>query len=260
MKPATIIFIWLFATIGAFAQTAGETVDVVFLKNGTRQIGEIIIYEQGEELRLKTKDGEQITIADSDIMKIMQGVTQEELADVIKLPQPEPVEYAARSKGFYNNTMLAFALGQGDGDALSLGAGLSTSLGFQIKPSFGIGVGIGLDNYARRGETIYPVFAEVRGFLPVGKKKHSYYYSLAGGYGMAFKRESIGVKQAEGGYMIHPSIGFRTPTREGVDVNVDIGAKFQKASFQHDLFNGDIKVRDLVFQRLTIRVGLTLWK
>lgn len=259
MKPATIIFLWIFSIVGAFAQNSEETFDVVFLKNGKRHVGHITAYEKGDNLQLETKQGNEITIDDSDILKIMQGINEEELDAAIRSTAASQV-FEGRKSGIYNTTMLAFALGQGDGNALSLGAGLSTAFGYQFSPAFGFGVGIGLDNYARRGETVYPIFAEVRGFLPFGKKEHSYYYSLAGGYGMAFKRESIGVREAEGGYMVHPTIGFRTPTREGVDVNVDIGVKLQKASFQHDLFNGDIKVRDLVFQRLTIRVGLTLWK
>lgn len=259
MRSVFIIFTCLFMAVSsASAQNKKKTVDVVYLKDGTSHTGEIIIYEQGQELVLETQDGERITISDGDILRIVQGTTVEEVSEA-KAPT-EPVTYEARTSGVYNNTMLSFALGKGDGDALALGAGISTVVGYQIKPALGIGLGIGLDNYARRGETIYPVFAEVRAFLPSKKKPHTYHVSLAGGYGFAFARERIGVREAKGGYMIHPTIGYRTPTREGVDVNIDIGAKFQKAEFQKDLFNGDIRVRDLVFQRLTIRVGLTLWK
>ena len=259
MKRVLFIFIWLFTAIGAFAQNTGKTVDVVFLKNGERQVGEIIIYEQGEELVLKNQDGERIRIPDSEILKILQSVSLGELPEVEE-KVPVKTEFKPHTSGIYNHTMLSFAIGEGDGNALALGAGLSTSVGYQFKPSLGFGVGIALDNYARRGETIYPVFAEVRGFFPFKKKPDTYTFSLAGGYGLAFKRESIGVREAKGGYMIHPTIGYRTPTRDGVDVNIDIGAKFQKAEFQHALHNGDIKIRDLLFQRLTIRVGLTLWK
>jgi hypothetical protein len=260
MKSVVIILIGVFAAIGAFAQNKGENIDVVFLKNGKHHAGEIIIYEQGEELLLKEEDGTRIRIPDSKILKILQGLSRDELASMVEENAPPPELLEVRTSGLYNNTMLSFAIGEGGESSLALGAGLSTVLGYQFKPFLGVGLGIGIDNYARRGETLYPIFAEVRGFIPSKKKPNTYYLVFAGGYGMAFKRESIGVREAQGGYMLHPSIGYRTATREGVDVNVDIGVKWQKAEFQHDLFNGDVRVRDLVFQRFTIRVGLTLWK
>ena len=132
-------------------------------------------------------------------------------------------------------------------------------MGYQFGPLLGIGVGAGLDNYARRGETIYPVFLDLRAYLPFTPKPNHYYIALNGGYGFAFAREKIGINEADGGYMVHGAIGYRTTTREGVDVNIDAGAKFQKAGFSRDLFNGDIEVRNLVFKRFTVRVGIALW-
>ena len=120
-------------------------------------------------------------------------------------------------------------------------------------------MGVGLDNYARRGETIYPVFLDVRGYLPIFKKENAYYYAVNIGYGFAFPRENISINDAEGGVLVHGAVGYRTTTQEGVDINIDIGAKFQEASFSRDLFNGDVEIRDLVFQRLAIRVGIALW-
>lgn len=259
MRPVFIIFIWLFAALASFAQEQEKTVDVVFLKNGTRKIGEIQSYEQGKELVLLDGDGDRIRIPDDRILKILQGVTLAEAnAESADTGLP-PQVFKLHTKGFYNTTLLAFAIGNGGTNSLALGAGLSSVVGYQVRPSLGIGLGIGLDNYARRGETIYPVFAEVRTFLPLIKKPNAYYLNLAGGYGLAFKRESIGVVQAKGGYMLHPAIGYRTATREAVEVNLDLGMKFQKAEFQHNEFNGDVRVRDLVFQRITLRVGLTIW-
>lgn len=256
-KKLVTLLIGLFAAIGAFAQT--ETVDVVFLKNGKRHIGEILSYEQGEQLVLLDHDGERINIRDSKILKILQGVTVEEAGTAEEELKVKPV-LDPKVKGFYNTTMLSFAMGNGNTNTLALGAGLSNVVSYQLKPHLGVGLGIGLDNYARRGETLYPVFLELKSYLPLKKRPWAYYVSMQGGYGMAFKRESTGVSEAEGGYMVHPAIGYRTATRDGVDVNIDLGVKLQKASFTHDLFNGDVQVRNLVFRRLAIRVGLSLWK
>jgi hypothetical protein len=60
--------------------------------------------------------------------------------------------------------------------------------------------------------------------------------------------------------MVHPVVGFRTTTKEGTDVNLDLGYKFQRAFFVRELYNGDIEERTVQYRRLTIRIGLSLWK
>ena len=260
MKPALISLIFICIACSVFAQKT-QTSDVIILKNGDRLSGQLLQYKQNEEAILKLADGTEITIKDNEIERIIQEVvTDEKNHKASESLEPEPKVYIKpKSKGMYNITQLSFAMGSGNEEGLALGAGISTILGYQIKPMVGIGLGIGLDNYARRGETIYPVFVDVRSYLPFSKKPYAYYIALNGGYGFAFARESIGINAAEGGYMAHAAIGYRTTTKEGVDVNLDIGAKFQKANFSRDLFNGDIEVRNLTFQRLVVRVGIALW-
>ncbi len=260
MKPAFISLILICLACSIFAQNTTQTSDVIILKNGDRLSGQLIKYQQNEKAILMLADGSKITIVDEEIDRIIQEVVDEEEKPVKEVFEPKPKIYVKpKSKGLYSITQLSFAMGSGNDDGLALGAGISTILGYQIKPMFGIGVGVGLDNYARRGETIYPVFVDIRSYLPFTKKPNAYYIALNGGYGFAFARESIGINDAEGGYMFHGALGYRTTTKEGVDVNIDMGAKFQKAVFSRDLFNGDIEVRSLVFQRFVVRVGIALW-
>ena len=56
------------------------------------------------------------------------------------------------------------------------------------------------------------------------------------------------------------SFGFRLGTPDGTNVNIDLGYRIQKAFFREQLLNGDVDERDIVFRRITVRVGLTLWK
>ncbi|MEZ4957516.1 MAG: hypothetical protein R2825_28415 [Saprospiraceae bacterium] len=261
MKPVFISLIYLLLAFNTFAQKNNKTSDIVLLKNGDRLSGEITEYIQGEKLILKRSDDTEITILAEEIQQIIQELADEnENALPAEDFKPKSNAYIKpKTNGLYNITQLSFAMGSGSEPGLALGAGISTIVGYQLKPILGLGLGIGLDNYARRGETIYPVFVDVRSYLPISKKPHSYYISLAGGYGFAFARESIGINSAKGGYMAHAAIGYRTTTKEGVDVNVDIGVKNQKATFSRDLFNGDIERRDLTFQRLIVRVGIALW-
>ncbi len=258
MKPVFISLILMCLSLAATAQNKSS--DIVILNNGDRMVGEIIKYEQDHKLILRQADGNEIEILAEDIKRITQEVYGEIITESSgPYPPKEKTNVKPRTKGRYVISQLAFAMGRNPEDGVSLGAGLSVIYGYQFKPALGMGIGLGLDNYARRGETIYPIFVDIRSYLPIKKKPGAYYVVLNGGYGFAFKRESIGIKGAEGGYMLYPAIGYRTTTREGVDVNIDAGIKWQKASFTRDLFTGDIEVRDLTFQRFTVRVGITLW-
>ena len=261
MRPVFILFVFLCTPYFAFSQKQAKTKDVIVMKNGDRLTGQITQYKQGEKVILKRPDGTELTILDAEVEQIIQEVMDEEVKfEKAKDFSPPPKVYIKpMAKGLYNITQLSFAMGSGNEDGLALGAGISTIMGYQIAPLFGIGIGAGLDNYARRGETIYPVFLDVRSYLPIFSKPNHYYVAINGGYGFAFARENIGINEAEGGLLVQGAIGYRTTTQEGVDVNIDAGVKFQEARFSRDLFNGDIEVRDLVFKRFTVRVGIGLW-
>ncbi len=261
MKPVFITMISLFFAVAALAQKTQKGNDLVILKNGDQLYGEIIKYQQDEQLTLRLNDGTELTILLEETKQVVQGLP----GTTTQQGNIERARYAAKdfpkpkTEGLYNITQLSFALGNGSEPGMALGAGISSLVGYQFKPFFGIGLGLGLDNYARRGETIYPVFVDVRSYFPGKKKPYAYFLSLEGGYGFAFARENINITDAEGGYMMHVALGYRAITKEGVDVIFDVGAKFQKASFSRDLFNGDTEIRDLTYQRFALRIGIGLW-
>lgn len=250
-----VLLALLFA-LTSYAQTASPVVDVIYLKSGGSYSGEIISYRQGVKVVLKQPDGKEIDIPESDIRKIVQGVRFDENGPGM---QKEKKTFRAKTSGLYNTTLLAFAMGSSEVNGLALGAGFSNVTGYQFN-RIGAGVGFGVDSYARRGETIYPVFAELRGLIPSKKQQANYYVSAAGGYGFAFRQAKAQVSEATGGYMVHPAIGYRVATADGLDVNLDVGIKFQKAKFTRNLFNGDVEIRDILYRRFVVRIGLTLWK
>jgi hypothetical protein len=167
---------------------------------------------------------------------------------------------SAETRRFYAVSTLPFAIGSNGGEGLALGAGFNQILGFLYPSQLGLGLGIGIDNYSRRGETVYPIFADVRKFIPVSGKTDQFYVSASGGYSFAFPRKGLEIIDAKGGPMGQVCLGLRVPTEEGVDIYFDLGARYQKASFERRLFDGDIEVRELEFRRLIIRVGIGLWK
>ncbi|MCB9338570.1 MAG: hypothetical protein H6577_10640 [Lewinellaceae bacterium] len=243
--------------VTSFAQQ--KTEDTVYMRNGETHKGEITRYVQGETLLLRQADSTLLELKDSDIRKIVQGTEYVSEPEVSEPSRSKAGDAKLRSKGFYNTTALSFAIGNSDSDGLILGAGLGNVTGYQLASWLGIGVGIGVDNYATRGETIYPLFGELRSYFP-SKKGYGYYLALAGGYGLAFKRQSLDIVEAKGGLMVHPAAGVRIATVEGLDLNIDIGFKYQEASFTRNLYDGDVQTRNLTYQRIVLRAGLTLWK
>lgn len=249
-----------------------SNLDEVHLKNGSILKGEILKYEQGENLTLKIGEEQIIVIQEANIEKIIQSkvdtIEEVDIADEaeVEILEVEPIEkvpFEYKTEGWYNTTFISFYAGN-DGSAddgngnFKLGSGLHNVVGKQLNRFVGIGLGLGLDNYSRRGETIIPIFAEFRVY-PLEAVKQ-FYYSASVGYGFAFKRESFGIVAANGGYMAHPAIGIRLGTPDGTNVNIDIGYRIQKAFFREQLINGDVDERNVIFNRLALRVGLTLWK
>jgi len=273
MKCLSLILTLQFCFLSLFCFSQNGKLDEVHLKNGSILKGEILQYNQGQNLSLKIGNEQIMVIQEANIEKIIQGDVNVEEADIqdevgeeediLAIEPIEKVPFEYKMAGWYNTTSIAFYAGNDGSDAdgngnFKLGSGLHNVVGKQIKPFLGIGLGIGLDNYSRRGETILPLFVEARGY-PIPNVKQLY-YTLAVGYGFAFKRKSFGITAAEGGYLVSPAIGIRLGTPDGTNVNIDLGYRIQKAFFREQLINGDVDERNIVFNRLALRIGLTLWK
>ncbi len=259
-KLLSVLLVLLFLSTWHPLSAQAPITDIVNMKDGRILSGKIIYYMPGGSLRLELPDGTVQELLDRDISKIQQGAALNKGENKQKSPKKMEVQPLARTQGLYAVSMLAFAAGQGANEGLALGAGFSQVFGFQFNRLLGIGAGFGVDNYSRRGETVYPIFGEVRSFLTSKKQSGNFYALGAGGYSFAFAREQREITNANGGLMVHFALGYRAITEEGIDINVDIGPKFQAAHFERKLFNGDTEFRDVNFQRIVIRVGLGLWK
>lgn len=251
------MFSLIFVMTTVFGQNddSAKVMDEIHLKNGSVFRGEIVEYKRGKMLKIRLQNGQELELADDEIKQIVQGL---EIAEGAEMPVREKKPVVLKTEGMYNTTYTSFASGKNRFDQFTLGAGVHNVTGFHWKPFLGIGLGLGIDNYSRRGETIVPIYTELK-FVPL-KSKKELYLSTAVGYGFAFKREQFGIIEAKGGYMVHPAIGYRAGTSDGTNVTVDIGLKLQDAFFKERLPTNDLESRDLLFKRVVIRVGLTLWK
>lgn len=248
------------------ASAAGNAslTDVVYLKDGSVLKGLIVNYEQGATLTFQLQNGEKIIIQDVEIARIVQDVREPKAGSYDELingttkvsAKPKaPQVYEFRERGFYNAMSLG-SLNTRAASEFKMGVSFHNVSGFQFSRWLGIGLGVGIETYGTDDdEVIYPVFAEFRGYL--NKKIKAPYYTLGAGYGFMATNEREFITEARGGWMLHPAIGMRFSAKKRTNLTADIGYKFQKAYFRRDFnFSGDIEIRDILYQRLIIRVGL----
>lgn len=237
------------------------TVDEVHLKDGSVIRGEITDLARGEFVEIVT-DGRKLRFEDKDIRRIISGVRtkQERRTATVKEVKPKIDPAKLRTTGVYNVTYLSFSYGQNLEEDFSIGAGVHSVTGKQFSNVFGLGVGVGIDNYRpARGETVYPLYLDYR--LYPSKKDRSYYLNMSAGYGFAFTSKNRGIKEAQGGPYLGPSVGYRSASQEGISLNMELGYKYQTARFVEESQRtmNDIQIRDNIYNRIVFRLGLMFW-
>jgi hypothetical protein len=238
------------------ALSAQVETDVIYLKNGQQLEGRILEYQQGVRLMLQLSAGDTLRLRDVEIERIVQkGYLPAEALAWQKAPQKK--SYAFKEKGLYNALYFSTMNSGGPDSRLKLGIGLHNSTGYQFNRLLGLGLGLGIDTYGLSdGQSIYPLFAEARGYLL--RKAVTPYYSLSAGYGFAFKNRDANVIEAEGGPLLRGIIGLRLGSDERTNVLLGLGYQYQEASFTRSLSvgGGVWEVQELTFHRIVMRVGL----
>lgn len=251
-------------TINSSYSSTNETIDEVHLKTGDVVRGKITDMERGEYVEIEV-GGEISRYEQVDIRRILHSVpVPQETYETVKIIERAPkviIDPATLIvKGKYNTTYLSFSYGKNQQDDFSVGPGIHTVFGKQWSAKVGLGFGVGIDNYrASRGETLYPLYADYR-MYPF-KKNKGYYLNMGAGYGFAFKNESRGIVKANGGLYAAPHIGYRTASKDGVSMNMELGFKYQHAYFEEisPRTDNDIEKRTNQYQRITFRLGLMFW-
>lgn len=255
MKLIRLAFtlILFFKIIDASAQ---KLVDIVYLKNGRQYIGEIISYERGQFLILRQSDEKELVLMDSIISRVYMGAD----LPVPKSESPKrlPQKIKPRISGFYAQSMFALGPGSSNGLDVSVMAGIHALCGYQFNPGLSAGLGFGWDNYSP-AETLLPLYGDLRGFLPLANPAARLYLGMSGGYGFALTNEDYNVTSAKGGVMMNPFAGLSKTTEYGMDMQLDLGLKFQKLSYERLLSEDYSERTEILFRRLTIRFGLTFW-
>lgn len=224
--------------------------DVIYLKNGSEFRGELLEYE-ADYVKLRALGGRELTFQHKQIKKIVQ--------EPIKGKWKERKPYEFKEQGVYKAIFGSITAGTfAWNDEFASGLGFKGVVGYQWNRWFGAGLGLGIENYyLNHGETVYPLFAEVRGYL--SKENVAPYYSVSGGYSFTIKNEEAGISEASGGYLIHPAFGLRLGGSSKTNFTVDAGIQFQKARFvrSFNVWRGpETQENRMLYQRLTIRLGM----
>ena len=245
-----IVFAILIVTAWSLQAQERFHYDVIYLKNGSEFRGELLDY-QPDFVKLRALGGKVITFQQKEIKKIVQ----EPINGKRRTPKP----YQFKEKGVYkalfgNINAGTFAWR----DESTFGLGFKGLVGYQWNRWLGTGIGLGVENYyLNQGETVYPLFAEVRGYLV--PENIAPYYSISGGYSFTIKNEEAGIIDANGGWMIHPAFGIRWGGSSKVNFTVDAGVQLQKATFVRGInpWGGpDIQENRMTYHRLAIRFGM----
>ena len=263
-EKSGLLFILAFLLFGALSlQGQDPYTDVVYLKNGSVFKAKILDYRQGDTITIEIAGGHVLKFPDAEVEKIQQeGAQVKQPAAVAVVPRAVVLPKDYPVKGGYLFGTAAFSGQTGNevfDPSLSL-INFEAGGGFQFNRWLGLGAGIGYNVYdGNRGERIVPLYLEYR-MYPV-KNNLGPYLHVLGGYGFALKGESLGVVDAQGGYLFHPAIGWRVAAGENFFFTFDLGARWQKAQFtqENQWWLPGRTVRDVLYQRTTFRVGIQIW-
>lgn len=215
---------------------------VIFLENGSQFQAKIVEWDPAKDVVKVEAFGNIIEFRNSDIKKIVQSDLQ--FGQLYNFKE-EGLFFHFRANLISGNS--------GSRSSLEPGIGISAAAGKRFNRKLSIALGISFDEYINRtSENILATFGEVSGY--VSPDNLSLSYSLAAGYGFAFKDEEIGLMDAKGGWMIYPAVGFRWG-KNHLKWTLDFGYKFQKANWVYENWD-TISDQRILYRRLTIRTGV----
>lgn len=260
----TLLILIVSLQIGA-AQEMNRS-DSLQLQDGVWVMGRVYRYHKSGNILLENSRGYIQSYKAKDIRQVIIHLPEKERKGEIESeerPLKERCEktYAFREHGFYSITYAGTinGIGYNNNGEVQLGLSLQQVAGFQWNRMLGAGIGIGLENFSvgnANGPLVLPVYAEARGYFL--KKNTTPYYALNVGYGFSFKDEDQRILKAQGGWLLHPAIGFRMGARDGVNFLFDVGYKFQHLTLTRDFTQGsrDYQVQNLLYKRFSVRLGL----
>ena len=261
-------------------QTDGQigSAAVVYLTDGSQLRGTIVDRTVDGNVTLRLPNQQTVIFTRDEISRIESGTAAEPRPDPRRprLNRPttpvDPEREKRRQRAFeptvypvlepvsdWPDRSFAFraSVHTLSGSSKTIGFNFSAGIHFQVykilNDRFSLGLGVGWDMYSPSiGEELYPVYAGAQ-YYPTFGKQRLYAFANAG-YGFASEDRLLEVLEAKGGPFAHAGIGLHLFPKSGHRLGLEIGHKYQKATFTRRNFDNDIELRKLDFQRLTVGV------
>ena len=223
-------------------------VDHVILHNGSVFKGHIVA-ENHVSLTLRLSNGTDILLTSKEIQEVLRNQEMPEksgvqpdyryisLQDYKLIPRKREKTYEFREKGWYYTASMYFPMG-GYFGTRQMGVGLQGSAGYQLSRRLGLGLGAGFDSFSpAQGRYMSAIMAEARTYLT--KTRVAPFATLGAGYGFAFKsaNDFQRAEEASGGLRLHPSLGLRMGASKDLNLALDLGYIFQRASYTYAVNN-----------------------
>jgi hypothetical protein len=234
--------------VTAVAQTQPACVDVVYLRDGSRFIGQLRTLT-GDSIEIRIQGGFDLKVARKEMRRILQRC--DGMADLGSRV------YNFREKGWYNATRFNFLVGRTWGSNPVIGASLYHSTGYAFRRELGVGVGGGVDFFVPSDDeaATYPVFAEIRGYLRPSNATPFYALGLGWGFterGSGQQTRFERTYQWEGGAAMQAELGYRFGNHFMALVSLRIQHKTR--SWQ-SLWDESYAVEQIVYRRLGLGIG-----
>jgi len=259
MKEILSICTLFLACLGLSAQTTEYVdtakIDVVYLKDGSIFRGTILKYYPNATLKMRILGGAKVRFDAKDIQRINQGL---ETPDRLGLKAKTYVKPFSEN-GVQHTAYLSLLNGTTPwASDYILGLGLNYAVGYKLDPKHTFAIGSGVDYYylAQR-EMLVPIFVEAKRSFPWKTTLQSF-VMLTGGYGIGVKSEEQNVSAAQGGWLLHPSVGLEFGSSKDYHWQLDAGVRLQKATFTFDSpWNSlETTTHRMLFKRFALRLGL----
>jgi len=252
MLRVVLISLALLTASGLSGQEVALQQYVFFLEDGSKLKGELVSLT-ADSMVFRILGGQSVGLQRREVVRFLP----EGEAPAENPPAKRP--YAFEEQGFFHLLSFGANFVRTSTDGMDLGLSLHYALGFQFNRWLGAGVGSGLDSYSLRNRyQLVPVFLHLRSFL--GRTKVAPMLLLDAGYGFALTDRDAGITESRGGWLLHPAVGVRFGAHPKVNFAMDIGYRFQRASYTEDFFiwnpGQEQEERNLLFQRFTLRFNL----
>lgn len=247
MKWTHLFLIFLFLGASAnicelFGQEQNDNRVIVHLKNGSKFEANLVEWNQEAGIIKLEAFGSIVEFENKEIKSVVQkNLSKTEI-------------YNFEEQGSFYQVRVNLITGNPGGRAdYEPGIGISLAAGKRLSRKLSLAGGLSFDQYIiGTSENILSGFGEVSGYLH--PENLSLSYSLAAGYGFAFKNEEETLTSATGGLMIYPAVGFRWGKKH-LKWTLDFGYKFQKAHWVYEAWD-IISDQNILYRRLTVRTGV----